>query len=488
MNIYQSAQRYPVYSTQAIQQAEQQWFAQGNSSLALMQQASLMMAYAIRDELQKQGLLESQVLVWCGVGNNAGDGYFVAQYLTVLGIKVAVYAPQLPKTAAAQYARHLVSENVVIYSCLDDIPVQATVHIDAIFGIGLSRGLDPFYQALIQDFNQQQGFKFAIDIPSGLNAYGLPMPIAVYADVTLCLIALKCAVVLAQAKSFVGELYLIPLIPLQDMLPSAVMDTQVPTSMQRLSHAHKGHFGHTLVIAGHHLMLGASILASEASFAVGVGKVTLCCHQQYHAMVLARSPNIMLKDSESLTECLNDLTAFNSVAFGMGLGRDEQAEQTYLNVMSALLKSPHLQVVLDADALWFLAKHPQKLPEHWVATPHSAEAGRLLHIHYDQVEQNRIHAIEQLQQRYGASWVLKGAGSLTLEQGRLQVCAFGNPAMATAGMGDVLAGVIAGFKAQSEKISLADCVAWHALAGDELAKTQRTIQAQQMLGALQRMM
>jgi len=171
----------------------------------------------------------------------------------------------------------------------------------------------------------------------------------------------------------------------------------------------------------------------------------------------------------------------DAVCFGMGLGRDQWAEHIYQQWFELLNQNSHLEVVLDADGLWFLAKDQQRLNNHVYATPHSGEAATLLGCSAKEIEQDRIVAIQQLQQKYAGQWVLKGAGSLILEK-ELFICTQGNAGMGTGGMGDVLAGMIASLKAQfHQQIALHEIVTLHAQAGDLLAENgMRGLQAHDM--------
>jgi len=169
----------------------------------------------------------------------------------------------------------------------------------------------------------------------------------------------------------------------------------------------------------------------------------------------------------------------------MGLGRDDWAKQIYQQWFNLLNQGEHLEIVLDADALWFLAKQPQKLNVHIYLTPHPGEAATLLGCSTTQIENDRISAIYALQQKYAGQWVLKGAGSLILED-TLYICTQGNAGMGTGGMGDVLAGMIASLKAQFHKaVALHEIVSLHAQAGDRLAKQgMRGLQAFEMNQAI----
>lgn len=511
----------PIYTAQTIQAWEQRWFAQGNSSYGLMQQAAWLMAVKIFNRLDTDHCKQHHcnILLWCGRGNNAGDGYLIAQYLfelfqnksNVAPIRIMIFAPQAPSTPDAVRARQTALDAKI--PLMDEIEqlkhVRAQVHIDALFGIGLSRMLSQSDQDLIALFNAQSGYKISVDLPSGLHPdTGQAMPIAVRADWTLCLLGLKLGVLIGQGKAYVGELQCIDLIPRDHALESvAQIDFAPPHLPKRSPFAHKGDFGHVLVVGGHRSMGGAVIMAAESAMATGAGKLTVLCHGKHHAAILARSPNIMVLDIDLLTkdQLHQLLSQVDTVCFGMGLGRDDWAKQHVQNMFDGLFtqynRSKCKDIVLDADALWWLAEWNTPcfplplhfplpphlpLPPHFIMTPHSAEAGRLLGCTATEIEADRVKAIQELHQSYGGAWVLKGAASLSLAQDRLNVCAFGNAGMATAGMGDVLAGMVAGLKAQfSDDITLAEVVALHALAGDILAEQgERGLQAHQMKAAI----
>lgn len=466
---------YPIYTANDIQAWEARWFALGNASYSLMQQAALMMANNLERWILTTYTHLPTVAIWCGTGNNGGDGYVLARLLFAKKIAVIIYAPNPPKTSDAQLAKNAAQDcQIPIYTQRQAV-IGCDVHIDALFGIGLKHTLSQAHQDLIQAFNAQRGKKIAVDIPSGLHPdTGVALPVAVKADISLCVMGLKMGLLTAQGKHHAGQVMIIPLIPDDHQLqPMAYINTKPPTLSPRNANVHKGNFGHVLIIGGAENMGGAVIMAGEAAMATGAGKVTIMCHHKHHTAILSRNPSLMVKDIEdNLTDTY--LQQIDSVAFGMGLGRDTWSENIYHTIINRLTHATHLAcVVLDADGLYFLAKYPKKLTPNWIATPHNQEAARLLQQNADDIAQNRPKAIYQLSQRYLGNWVLKGAGSLSLtthpnQKPNLQVCAFGNAGMATAGMGDVLSGMIASLSIQN--LSLADCVALHALAGDKLAQ------------------
>ncbi|MEG1157645.1 MAG: NAD(P)H-hydrate dehydratase, partial [Acinetobacter sp.] len=298
---------------------------------------------------------------------------------------------------------------------------------------------------------------------------------------------LKAGLFTGQGKEYAGKIELISAIPTDtELQPIACLSSHQIQLPKREAFGHKGSYGHVLVVGGHADMGGAVIMAAEAAFAAGAGKVTIVCDAKHHTAILSRAPNIMLRDINLLTQEQRQalIQQVDAVCFGMGLGRDSWSEQQY-TAWFELTQQSDLEVVLDADALWFLAKQPQVLNSQTYATPHPGEAATLLACSTAEVEMDRIAAIHALQQKYQGQWVLKGSGSLILEE-KLYICDAGNAGMGTGGMGDVLAGMIASLKAQfAQKIYLHEIVTLHALAGDELAKNgERGLQAQDMKHAI----
>lgn len=477
----------PVYHSQSIQAWEQRWFAKQNSSYGLMQQVAWMIAQRLVPIFQRQNI--QNIAVCCGQGNNAGDGYLTAKYLKQQGFEVDIYAAELGASKDLHHAyQEAVDAEINIHSGFA-FQKQYEVYIDALFGIGLNRELGADWQQIIQSINAETGLKIAIDIPSGLQANsGQPLPCAIKADYTYTALGLKAGLFTGQGKEFAGQVEVISLIPAYtELKPIAQLSSQSIHLPQRQAFGHKGSYGHVLVVGGHENMGGAVMMAAESAFSAGTGKVTVACHGKHHTAILARSPNIMLRDINALTkvEIQQLLDHVDAVSFGMGLGRDAWSEQHYFKWFPKLNSADHLHVVLDADALWFLAEHPDILKANSYATPHSGEAAKLLNCSVKDIENDRIAAIHQLQEKYAGQWVLKGSGSLILED-QLWICTAGNAGMGTGGMGDVLAGMTASLKAQfAGKIQLHEIVTLHALAGDWLAEQgMRGLQAHHMHTAI----
>ena len=500
--------RAAIYRAQEIRAWEQRWFATGNSSYGLMQQAAWQMAHCIHQLLQQQQqsaskhmagqwqvLLRPVIGVWCGAGNNGGDGYLLAAYLRQMGWESWLFQAAEPNNPVAQQACDYARQQAVpVYEELQSLP-GSQVDVDALFGIGLNRVINGDYAEIIHQLNQRSSHKVALDIPSGLAAdTGAVLGVAVRADLTLTVLGYKAGLFTGQGAVYAGRVQCLSLIPPDDQLaPLAWLDQTAPRLPKRSATGHKGTHGHVLVIGGDADMGGAAMMSAEAALAVGAGKVTLLTHARHHAAALTRSPNVM---TLALPDDVNGITpefarqacaGKDVVVIGMGLGRHDWGRAVWQAFLPVLLDQQALsRVVVDADGLYFLAERPAPdVQPHWYITPHSGEAARLLHCETVQVEQDRIAAVQLLGQRYARHALLKGAGSLSMDDGQLSLCALGNAGMGTAGMGDILAGMLGGLLAQFADIPLHDVVALHAHAGDVLALDgQRGLQATDMLRVL----
>ena len=475
-----------VYHSHDIQAWEQRWFAQQNSSYGLMQQVAWSITQQLIPLFKTKNIFK--IAVCCGQGNNAGDGYLVAKYLKQFDFEVDVYCAELGASQDLRLAyEEAKASQINMIQGFHFIKDYDCV-VDALFGIGLNRELNENWQLIINEINEHQALKISIDIPSGLNANtGRIMPCAILADYTYTVLALKIGLFTGQAKEYVGNVEVISPIPTDSQLkPNASLTPQQIRLKKRKAFGHKGSYGHVLVVGGHADMGGAAIMAAEAAFASGSGKVTVACDQRHHAAILARSPNIMLKDINYLSKA--DVSALvesvDAICFGMGLGRDNWSKNIF-DLWFEILQNSNKHIVLDADALWFLAENPININKYTYLTPHPGEAAKLLSLSTMDIEHNRFDAIEKLKQKYAGEWVLKGSGSLIFDKS-IWICTAGNAGMATGGMGDVLAGMIASLKAQFQnEIQLHEIVTLHALAGDLLAeKGLRGLQAQDMSKAI----
>lgn len=420
-----------------------------------------------------------RAVVFCGGGNNGGDGYVLARCLSEVGIRVRIYA-LVPiedlqgeaKTAAMACQRARIP--IEIFEAKTSVEEPDLV-VDALLGTGFKGTPAPLFEAAIRCINALLCPVLAIDLPSGLNGdTGVVLGVAVKADVTVSFIGLKRGCFTADAKDYTGtlefsDLQVDPAIyAMQSISAERLGPTKVKNYLKkRKQNSHKGDFGHVLVVGGAPGYLGAVIMAGVAALRVGAGKVSVVTTSTHAPFVATHTPEIMAHGGEDPEKVKALIEIATTIVIGPGLGQDRLAKEWFDAVLSA--KCPK---VLDADALSLLARMPRQ-EENWILTPHPKEAACLLSTTTEAVQQDRFSALEALNAKYGGSAVLKGSGTLVGEQGRtVGLCDLGNPGMATAGMGDILSGILGGILAQGlsppEAARLGVVV--HATAGDRAAK------------------
>ncbi|MEN3158761.1 NAD(P)H-hydrate dehydratase [Alkalimonas sp. NCh-2] len=463
-----------LYSSTQIRSLEQQAIAElAQGDFVLMQQA----ASALLGLLKQRWPSRRNLLVYAGNGNNGGDGYLLAAYAKAEGYRVAIKClgdhRQLPQ--AALMAKQAAGQALIPMLALDD-PFKADVLVDALFGIGLNRPVDGDYAKAIAQINQTTSPVLAVDVPSGLCAdSGQVLGSAVQADVTLSFIGHKVGLFTADGPDHCGDLLLEPLaIPQHLLAAQAACATLVqgPELLNKLprrrKNFHKGQAGHVVILGGDYGMAGAPLLSAEAALRSGAGLVSVLTRKEHLSALLARRPECMVHGVEAQQDLLPFLTKASVIVAGPGLGQRFWGQQLLQQVL-AMDKA----VLLDADALNLLAQQPQLRPKQLILTPHPGEAARLLQCSSQQIQQNRLQALQSLQQRYQATVLLKGNGSLIAGSSGLQLLNAGNPGMASAGMGDLLSGVIAALWAQGMNAEDATALgSWlHATAADRQAQS-----------------
>lgn len=419
--------------------------------------------------------------VVCGTGNNAGDGYVLARQAHAAGREVCVFQlgdpGRLQGDALAAQQRLLgvgVQPQDLPRGAFQDLDVV----VDALFGTGINAPLEGEWRAAVEAVNAAGLPVLALDLPSGLSAdSGQAWGTAVRADCTVCFIGLKQGLFTGQGLEYCGRVVFEGL-----SLPPEVYRTQAPAARRidadwaqpllrpRGRAAHKGQFGHVLVVGGERGMPGAIRMAGEAAARTGAGRVSLATRAEHAALAVVGRPELMARGVENPAELEPLLARATVAAVGPGLGRSDWSA-----VLLGRVLETDLPVVLDADGLNLLAEGAvASTPPRggWVLTPHPGEAARLLGVSVPEIERDRFAAVAALQTHYGGVVLLKGAGTLIADGGGpLSVCTAGNPGMACGGMGDVLTGVIAGLIAQGFDLAQAARVgaALHAAAGDAAA-------------------
>ncbi|MGH8234981.1 MAG: NAD(P)H-hydrate dehydratase [Rhodanobacteraceae bacterium] len=457
-----------LYTTAQVRALDHAAIDGGIEGIELMERA----ARAALDVLQRRWPRARHVGVLCGPGNNGGDGFLLAALARAAAMETSVVATSDHALGDAGLARErFLHEGGEVLPADLALP-DADVYVDALFGSGLNRAPNGEAARLIAALNAQSRPVLALDVPSGLDAdTGTAFDPGVRATATACFVGWKRGLFTAQGPDCCGHRELATLdIPdgaYANEVPDAVLLT--PQALPaRPQDSHKGRYGHVLAIGGDLGAGGAMRLCSEAALRIGAGLVSVATREANVGPILTARPELMPHGVHVPRNLEPLLGRASVVALGPGLGQDDWGHGLWQTALDS-----GKPMVLDADGLNLLAKSECTLPVRIVLTPHPGEASRLLGGSIADVQTDRFAAARELARKYRAVVVLKGAGSLIADpDGRVAVCSWGNPGMASGGMGDVLTGVIAGLLAQGLGTWDAAClgVGLHARAGDLAAR------------------
>jgi len=421
-----------------------------------------------------------KVVIVCGGGNNGGDGYVLGRFAQAAGLTVSVLAatpPEALKGDARQAFEDLKASGGSIRPFAAQHLKDGDVVVDAILGTGLHGGVREDLAEQIRAVNASRRPIFALDVPSGLNSdTGVPLGETIRADCTVTFVGLKTGLFIGDGPEFAGtvffdDLELAPPHP-ETYRPrlERIVEAEIQNALPRRRRAaHKGDFGRVVLVGGGVGMPGAIRLAGEACLRVGAGLVTAAVAPENVAAIAAGRPELICLPLADMSLLEEAVSRADVLAVGPGLGRTPWA----VSALDIVLRSDK-PVVVDADALNLIAEGKARSRDHWILTPHPGEAGRLLGVQTDEIQKDRLTALDRLTERYGGTVVLKGAGTLVGSRARTPaLCERGNPGMASAGMGDVLTGTIAGILAQCGDVWLSAKVGVlvHAMAGDSAART-----------------
>jgi len=485
-----NAQSHPLCTTAQVRELDRLAIEEaGIPGYALMTRAG----EACWTVLRTQWPAVRSLAVFCGAGNNGGDGFIIARLALEANwqVRLVQLGDATQMQVDAQQARDaFLSAGGQVLPFATDVAIESGVIVDALLGTGVDRPLEGVWRTAIEIMNAATVPVLAVDVPSGLQAdTGRVAGVAIHADQTVTFIGRKAGMYTGAAADHCGNITFADLDVPGDILKrvpvAATLLRQPPLgslARPRLRNTHKGHYGHVLVIGGDHGMAGAARLAGEAALRSGAGRVSLATRPEHAPLIAAACPELMCHAVTTARELKALLDTAGVLLIGPGLGRSAWAQ----SLLSAVLEAPRPRVI-DADALNCLAGQAQPFGGQ-VLTPHPGEAARLLDQTVVQVQSDRFAAARAISREYGGTTVLKGAGTLIQPaDGTPVVCAAGNPGMATAGCGDVLAGVIAALIAQGltpEAAAVAGVCA-HACAGDIAAKEgERGLMARDVIAAL----
>jgi len=461
----------------------------------LMENAGLQIAMEILDSFPD--IDYEDIVIIAGKGNNGGDGFVVARHLYNQGC-----GPHVILLARMEDLKGDAALNAGIAKkmgiSISEIPTEkerrilkkalkkATIVIDAIFGTGLTEPARGFFAKVIEDVNASEAYTVAVDIPSGLSADSFQIigP-CVVADLTITLAAPKIAHIFPPAEEMVGELVVAdisvpPRLFEEDKLKLELVEEEniIPYFQPRKRDAHKGNYGHLLILSGSLGKTGASVMAGKAALKMGAGLVTIGTPQSCLPIVARAMVELM---TEPLPETPEQTFSVDAVDGSLALLRDKDAlllgpgistNPSTAEFVRTLLPQINVPVVLDADALNILAETPdllKSLKTTAIVTPHPGEFARLLGTSTKEIVEKKLDLVPKFAQEYGLYLVLKGYRTLICTpDGHTYVNPTGNPGMATAGSGDVLSGMIASMIVQEKDPLLATLAAVfvHGLSGD----------------------
>lgn len=457
----------------------------GVPSLELMEHAAQACVQVLEDE--KVDL--SHVCVVCGSGNNGGDGFAIARILQNNRYSVETFCVGNPEhyTEETQEQMHRLQEcgGKITYGMPQED--SYSVIIDAVFGVGLSRKVEGRYRQVIEQMNRMRGTKFAVDIPSGLSATtGCILGCAFKADYTVTFQLKKIGLELSQGRTMAGRV-IVPDIGIstdsicedQEIVRTAGKDIYRKMLPDRPEDSNKGMYGRLLVIAGSKGMAGAAYLNAHAAYMTGAGLVRIYTSSDNREILQTLLPEAIITTYEEYNkeELLSLLTWADSVCIGSGLGMSRLSEK----ILKTVIEYVKVPCLIDADGLNLLAENKNYLNQmaerRFVITPHMKEMSRLTGTPVEELKADRIQILKDFISRYRITCVLKDSRTLIAsEEKGIRMNLTGNSAMAKAGSGDVLAGVISGWMVQGKEAEDAAELGTyiHGLSGD-LAKFEKGV-------------
>ncbi len=431
------------------------------SSTDLMERAGTQIFNWIN--LRMQGA-QVPIHIFCGIGNNGGDGMVLARHLILEGYNVKTYIVNYSEKRSKDFlinydrVKNITKQWPEFVHNQDDFPEikQDHVIVDAIFGIGLNRPVADWVKNLFIHLKKSKAFTLSIDIPSGLQTDRMPFDEdgVVMSSYTLSFASPKLAFFLPKTAKYTINWEVLDI----GLDPEFLSNTNttfnligkyeaIPIYIPRDKYSHKGQFGHSLIIGGSYGKIGAVTLASRGALSAGAGLVSAFVPKCGYDVIQSSFPEAMVITDENSNYITNIDFDFKPsvIAFGVGVGDHMKTVEAF----EVLLKSNIAPMVIDADGLNILSKHPyllELLPENSVLTPHPKELERLIGAWTNDFE--KLEKAKEFSNQYKVLLVIKGANTITVFENKFYINATGNPGLSTAGSGDVLTGIITGLISQ----------------------------------------
>lgn len=451
-----------IFSKEQIYEGDQLTAKKQNiSSTELMERAGIQIFNWLHVRMQGA---QVPIHVFCGIGNNGGDGLVVARHLIIHGYNVKTYIVNCSDKRTKDF---LVNYDLIkqttkqwpeMMNCEADFPEihKDDIIVDAIFGIGLNRPANDWVKSLFMHLKNSQAFTLSVDIPSGVYTDKVPEDEngVVWANYTLSFQSPKLVFFLPETSKFSIQWEVLDIGIDREFLYDTETESELigknevlPIYIPRQKYAHKGDFGHSLIIGGSYGKIGSVMLTSRATLSIGAGLVTAYVPKCGYQIIQTGFPEAMVitdDDEEFISNISFDIEP-EVIGLGIGMGTETKT----VSALEKFLKSNKIPLVIDADGLNILSKKKtllKELPEHAVLTPHPKELERLVGKWKDDFD--KLKKTKVFSKKYNVIVVIKGANTITVFQDKYYVNTTGNPGMATAGSGDVLTGVITGLISQ----------------------------------------
>lgn len=454
---------------------------QAIDSTELMERAGVQICSWLHQRLQGSRVT---IRIFCGIGDNGGDGLVVGRLLIEKGYNVVIYVVNCSDKRSPNFLynygriKEVTKDWPLLMKGEDDFPKinSEDIIIDAIFGIGLNRCPEGWVKSLIQYLNSSEAFKLAIDIPSGLFA-NTPLndkEAVLKANHTLTFQTPKLAFFLPETGPFVSSFDVLDIGLDEEFINQSQPLTQLITKAEaqeiyipREKFGHKGTYGHALIVGGSYGKMGAAVLATTAAFRIGAGMVTAFvpkCGYNILQTIIPEAMTLTDKGENFITDISIDFEP-SAIGIGMGIGKNKAT----VDALKKLFKDSKYKFVIDADALNNISENKELLkllPKKSILTPHPGELKRLIGSWKNDYE--KLDKTKKFSKKHDVVVIIKGAYTATIYSNNIFINTSGNPGMGTAGSGDALSGVITGLLCQGyDYLNAAKFgVYMHGLSGD----------------------
>ena len=462
----------------------------GIPSIILMENAAINFIKNLKN-------IPENILIVCGKGNNGGDGYAIARHLMLMKKNVTIFACDTEKMSTDCQINYNVCKQLHVpvetdIKSLEKLLLNAELVIDAIFGTGLSSHFTEYYSNIINQINSSSKYTVSVDIPSGISGNdGTPMETCIKASRTISFVTYKQGFLNYKSLGFFGKITVVNIgIPdnfIKNFVTSQLLEKNFIKSLYipRSLTAHKGNFGHSIIIAGSEGYTGAAVIAADTAVKSGSGLVTLATDSKTRDIVSTKLLEAMtcsfddFDDTEHFTELLKKSTA---VAFGPGI----KVDQKYYELLKFVIENTSSPIIIDAGGISLLAENPEllsKLKNRCIITPHLGEFSKISGLSVSEINSDRMNTARDFADKYSITVLLKGYNTIITNGCEIFVNSTGNSHMATGGMGDALTGLITSLVSQGYTLINAANIGafFHGYIGDRLLKKQEIITAEDII-------